>query len=148
MAGRIDADGFSDDDRRGELTSMLVKKFTDMEGVLDVIRPRQFADLGIPDPNENPEAPHLVLTTGPGYSFANNVAGATIVDAGGSKGTHGHDPRPDYMHATFVAAGAGIKRGAQLEIIKNVDVAPTIAHLLGIGMTSDGRVLKEALVEE
>jgi predicted AlkP superfamily pyrophosphatase or phosphodiesterase len=137
-----------DDDRRGELTSMLVKKFADTEGVLDVIRPRQFADLGLPDPNENPEAPHLVLTTGPGYSFANNVSGATIVDAGGSKGTHGHDPRPDYMHATFIAAGAGVKRGAKLEIIRNVDVAPTIAHLLGIEMTSDGDVLKEALMEE
>ena len=52
----------------GDRRLMLIKKFADTEGVLDVIRPRQFADLGLPDPNENPEAPHLVLTTGPGYS--------------------------------------------------------------------------------
>lgn len=134
-----------DDDRRDELTSELVKTFADTEGVLDVIRPPQFADLGLPDPNQNPEAPHLVLTTGPGYSFANNLSGATIVDAGGNKGTHGHDPRPDYMHATFIAAGTGLKRGKKLGIIRNVDVAPTIAHLLGIKMATDGRVLTEAL---
>ena len=110
--------------------------------------PSQFSELGVPRPGESAEAPDLVLTTGPGYSFANNISGEPVVDAGGSKGTHGHDPRPDYMHATFVAWGAGIRPGAKLGIINNVDVAPTIAHLLGIEMTSDGRVLYEALSGE
>ncbi len=135
-----------DDDRRDELIEILTEKFADLEGVVDVIPPSQFAELGLADPMKNPEAPHLVLTTGPGYSFANNVSGELIADAGGSKGTHGHDPRPDFMHAMFVAAGVGIKSGVKLETIRNVDVAPTIAHLLGIKMKSDGRVLKEALV--
>ena len=49
------------------------------------------------------------------------------------------------MHALFVAAGAGVKSGEKLKIINNVDVAPTIVHLLGLKMTADGRVLKEAL---
>jgi predicted AlkP superfamily pyrophosphatase or phosphodiesterase len=137
-----------EDDRRQELVDAISKKFSDVEGVLDVLRPGQFSELGIPSPDENPEAPDLVLTTGPGYSFANNVSGDPVVDAGGSKGTHGHDPRPEYMHATFVACGAGIKPGAKLGIVNNVDVAPTIAHLLGIEMTSDGRVLIEALSGE
>lgn len=137
-----------DQDRRKELIDTLSAKFAGVEGVLDVLRPDQFSALGVPLPGESPEAPDLVLTTGPGYSFANNIAGETIVDAGGSKGTHGHDPRPDYMHATFVACGAGIRPGAKLGIIDNVDVAPTIAHLLGIEMTSDGRVLHEALSGE
>lgn len=134
-----------DDERRAEVTNTLAEKLADVEGVLDVMHPGQFAALGVPDPSKNPEAPHLVLTTGPGYSFGNNVTGQVIVDAGGNKGSHGHDPRPDYMHAMFVAAGTGIKSGARLKVINNVDVAPTIAQLLGIEMKVDGQVLKEAL---
>jgi hypothetical protein len=107
--------------------------------------PGEFKRLGVPDPGSNPEAPHLVLTTGPGYSFDNSVKGDAVADAGGHKGSHGHDPRPDYMHATFVAAGKGIQSGTKLEVIRNVDVAPTIAYLLGLQIDSDGRVLKEAL---
>jgi predicted AlkP superfamily pyrophosphatase or phosphodiesterase len=135
------------DEQRAEVTNSLAKKLADVDGVLDVMRPSEFAGLGVPDPSKNPEAPDLVLTTGPGYSFGNNVTGQVIVDAGGSKGSHGHDPRPDYMHAMFVAAGTGIKPGAKLKLINNVDVAPTIAHLLGLGMKADGHVLNE-LVEK
>ena len=52
------------------------------------------------------------------------------------------------MHATFVAAGAGIKPGVQLDLIQNVDVAPTIARLMGLALKDvDGRVLDEILVE-
>ncbi|MCH7729411.1 MAG: hypothetical protein IH991_23485 [Planctomycetes bacterium] len=45
----------------------------------------------------------------------------------------------------FIAAGTGIKIGVKLKIINNVDIARTIAHLLGLEMTTDGRILKEAL---
>jgi predicted AlkP superfamily pyrophosphatase or phosphodiesterase len=132
------------DDRRDQITATLVDKLAGVEGVLKVLRRNEFVELGVGDPNKNPEAPHLVVTTGPGYSFADEVTGSTIVDAG-VKGTHGHDPRPDYMHATFVAIGTGIKVGKKLDVINNVDVAPTIAHLLGLEMTTDGRVLSEAI---
>lgn len=134
-----------DESRVEELTETLTKKFTEVEGVQAVMHPAEFQELGLPTPDENPEAPNLVLTTGPGYSFADDLSGAVVVDAGGNKGTHGHDPRPDYMHATFVAAGTGIKPGAKLEVIDNVDVAPTIAYLLGLNMETDGHVLHEAL---
>jgi predicted AlkP superfamily pyrophosphatase or phosphodiesterase len=135
-----------DDDRREELTSMLAKKLAAIEGVLSVVEPSGFAELGVPDPQKNPEAPHLILTTGPGYSFAGDVAGLAITEVGGTKGSHGHDPRPDYMHATFVAAGTGIRSSVKLKTIRNVDVAPTIAHLLGFEMQGvDGKVLRDAL---
>jgi hypothetical protein len=51
------------------------------------------------------------------------------------------------MHASFVAWGAGIKRGAVVKDIRNLDVAPTMAHLLGLEMKNvEGRVLAELLV--
>jgi xanthosine utilization system XapX-like protein len=50
------------------------------------------------------------------------------------------------MHATFIAAGAGLRRGVTLELVRNLDVAPTIAALLGLSLTgAEGRVLTEAL---
>jgi predicted AlkP superfamily pyrophosphatase or phosphodiesterase len=134
-----------DDERRTEITAMLADRLGGVEGVLNVMSPSEFTQLGVPDPGSNPEAPHLVLTTGPGYSFDNSVKGSAVADAGGHKGSHGHDPRPDYMHATFVAVGRGIKPDTKLEFIRNVDVAPTIAYLLGLQMDTDGRVLREAL---
>ncbi len=134
-----------DENRREELIETLTKEFTEVEGIQAIMHPAEFVELGLPSPDENPEAPDLVLTTGPGYSFADDVSGEVVVDAGGNKGTHGHDPRPDYMHATFVAAGAGIQPGAKLGVINNVDVAPTIAYLMGFDMEADGHVLHEAL---
>jgi len=134
-----------DDDRRAEILEQLVESFEEMKQFVEVLRPDRFTELGTALPEGNPEAPDLILTTVPGFAFKNELDGATIIDAGGTKGTHGHDPRPDYMHATFVAAGAGIQSGVELGLINVVDVAPTIAHLLKLEMDTDGRVLQEAL---
>lgn len=118
------------------------------EGVRSVLGPDAFTKLGLPHPDQNAEMAQLVLTTGPGYSFGDGVSGADVISAGGLKGTHGHLPRPAYMHATFVAAGAGIRPGAKLRIVESVDVAPTIARLLGLRLPhADGRVLTEILTD-
>ena len=135
-----------DGKRRQETVSQLEEKLAALEGVSDVLTPPDFRELGVPNPKDNPEAPDLILLTGPGYSFADATSGPAVADAGGQKGTHGHDPRPDYMQATFVAAGAGIKPGVKLKTIRNTDVAPTIARLLGLELKGvDGRVLSEVL---
>jgi predicted AlkP superfamily pyrophosphatase or phosphodiesterase len=137
-----------DSSRRGELGKQLQEKLAAVEGVTGVLAPAEFAKLGMPSPDANPEAPHLVLTTGPGYSFNEALTAPATADAGGLKGTHGHDPNPDFMHATFLAAGAGIKPGSKLGVIKNLDVAPTIARLLGIELKDvEGRVLEEILAK-
>jgi hypothetical protein len=50
------------------------------------------------------------------------------------KGTRGHLPGPDYMHAAFVA-------------VQNIDVAPTITELMKLKLpAAEGRALKEALI--
>ena len=134
--------------QKAELASGLKERLTKLEGVSAVIEPDGFARLGLPRPESNVEAPDLVLQTGPGYSFIEAVTGDVVGSAGGLKGSHGHDPAPGYMHATFVAAGTGIKPGVQLDLIQNVDVAPTIARLLGLALKDvDGRALDEILVK-
>jgi predicted AlkP superfamily pyrophosphatase or phosphodiesterase len=134
--------------RKTEIVDQLDQRLAKLEGVAAVVGPDGFAKLGFPRPEANGESPDLVLMTNPGYSFAEQVTGEAVASAGGLKGSHGHDPGPPYMHATFVAAGTGIKPGVQLDLIQNVDVAPTIARLMGLALKDvDGRVLHEILVQ-
>ena len=61
---------------------------------------------------------------------------------------HGHGYLPDHpdMYPALVLSGSGIARGARLGHVRNVDVAPTIAALLGVELRGvEGRVLREAL---
>lgn len=47
-------------------------------------------------------------------------------------GVHGYDPLLDDMGATFLALGRGVPAGAELGPVHAIDVAPTVAALLGI----------------
>jgi len=51
-------------------------------------------------------------------------------------GAHGYLSDDSSMQAIFIASGAAIKKGIRLPQISNVDVAPTIAALLGLDMKS------------
>jgi predicted AlkP superfamily pyrophosphatase or phosphodiesterase len=119
-----------------------------LDAVESVLEPAEFEKLGLPRPEENSEMAQLVLTTRPGFEFDDAVVGQPIVDAGGHKGCHGHRPEPAYMHATFIAWGAGIRTGARLKTIENIDVAPTISHLLRVPLpAAEGRVVSEILAK-
>jgi predicted AlkP superfamily pyrophosphatase or phosphodiesterase len=137
-----------DESKKDELLPRVRAALAEVEGVQSVLEPADFTRLGLPHPDDNPEMAHLVLTTGPGYSFGDSLTAEAVVGAGGHKGTHGHLPQPPYMHATFLAAGAGIKAEARLRTVESVDVAPTIARLLGLRLpTAEGRVLAEILAD-
>jgi arylsulfatase A-like enzyme len=51
------------------------------------------------------------------------------------------------MHAIFYAAGPGIRPGARPGEVRLIDVAPTLARLLGLPVPpqATGRVIEEAL---
>ena len=49
----------------------------------------------------------------------------------GSLGAHGYPSTDPDLSALFIASGAGITPGVKLDVIDNVDVAPTMAELLG-----------------
>src|SRR5438552_44219 len=84
----------ADESRRVELAQQLKDKLANIEGVETVLEPAQFEKLGLPRPDANPESPHLILTTNPGYSFDGGLSGAIVSSADGLKGSHGHDPSP------------------------------------------------------
>jgi len=49
-------------------------------------------------------------------------------------GTHGYINSDPKMQAIFIASGVGVPKGVRLDNISNLDVAPTIAALLGLEM--------------
>jgi arylsulfatase A-like enzyme len=72
------------------------------------------------------------------------------MDGAKGKGSHASLSRFD-MNNTLVASGPNFKRGVVNESpTGNVDVGPTILHLLGVkpAKPMDGRVLREALAGE
>ncbi len=132
-----------DDATRSEQLPRVKAALAKLEGVQRVIEPSEFAALGLPTPTENHEAPHLILATGSGFSFNGDLTGDVIGPATETyRGTHGHLPQPAYMHATFIAAGTGIRAGVKLKTVNNTDVAPTIARLLRLKLDgADGQSL-------
>jgi predicted AlkP superfamily pyrophosphatase or phosphodiesterase len=121
----------------------------DLDGVAKVIGPGELHEHGIAEPTEDPHAPDIVLFAREGYSFDETATGsASSVPRRDLHGTHGHDETLPCMSATFVAWGRGIKPGARLGAIHNIDVAPTVAKLLGLKLTgAEGKILSAALAD-
>ena len=129
-------------ERRAELTTRLRDIFTGAEGVQRVYGPEEFANLGIPTPAMSDQGPDLLLAASPDYLFSNGTDGEYLTnDTGGTHGYLNTDPK---MQAIFIAWGAGIPTGIQLKGISNLDVAPTIAALLGVNLpTARGHAIQE-----
>ncbi len=137
-----------DSAHRDELVSQAAAIFKEMEGIGQVITSSDFAKIGMGDPAVDPRLPDILISARSGYTFGNNAAGEIAVTAPSKDlhGTHGMDANLPELHATFVAWGVGIRAGAKLGEIDNVDVAPTLAKLLGIQMKDvDGKPLEAAL---
>ena len=123
--------------------------FAAMEGLAEIVEPKDYAALGMPTPEQSNQGPDLVLYPKDGYAFNGSVTGnddVTDVLADAYPGHHGYKNTDPQLDGVFIISGAGAKRGAKVEKIANVDIAPTVATLLGISMPNvDGRVLKEVL---
>ncbi len=75
----------------------------------------------------------LVVRALPGHTFRRGGLLAQVGDLlGERRGFHGYAPDHPDMAGIFVAMGRGIEAGARIGPIAMIDVAPTIAALLGI----------------
>ena len=92
----------------------------------------------------------LMLTARDGYSFSTAAHGEVVADAvEGSLGAHGYVSTDPELQALFIASGRGIKAGVTLDSMRTIDLAPTMARLLGLELKDvDGRVLTEILAGE
>lgn len=80
--------------------------------------------------------------------IVNGLPGTTFESFGGNRGMHGSFSPID-VHNTLIASGPAFRTGLTISNPSgNVDVAPTVAYLLGQSMPqADGRVLNEALIK-
>ncbi len=83
-------------------------------------------------------APDLYPDPTPGYygsgRFGSKVIVGPPVPLG--MGGHGAPPTRRRLHGIFYAVGPGVRAGARPGVVRQVDAAPTVARLLGIGPPS------------
>jgi len=93
-----------------------------------------------------PQGADLYFNLSRGYYPSGDLSGELVSKARPS-GEHLLDPRRREMHAAFAIAGPGVAVGADLGLIRQIDVAPTLCALLGIDPPAQatGRVLRKVL---
>jgi predicted AlkP superfamily pyrophosphatase or phosphodiesterase len=136
-----------DEAKRDEILAKVRETLKDLKGISKMVDYHDFKAYGVASPKDDPHAPDMILFAEEGCSFGDTAAGALpFNEKPERKGSHGHDASLPDLHATFVAWGVGIQPGVNLGEIKNIDVAPTIATLLGIPLPdTDGKPLAAAL---
>jgi predicted AlkP superfamily pyrophosphatase or phosphodiesterase len=119
-----------------ELLPETEKALEGIEGIGQVIRQDGFAALGLPLPAKDPQMSPLLLTAKDGYSFSGATGGPVTAAVPQLRGSHGYLASDPEMDALFIASGYGVRAGALPAKISNLDVAPTIAKLLGVPLPS------------
>lgn len=113
--------------------------------VTRIFRPEEFVGLGM----GGPAGGDLYLDVAPGYSPSaglNNDVVRKSTSAIGN-GTHGFFPLRSKMQTVWFVAGPGIASGKTISGIRQIDIAPTLSHVLGIPVPRDakGHIIAEAL---
>lgn len=134
--------GNAEEDRK-----KVIELFRDREGIAAIITPEEFANHGLPHPKDYSQMADLILVAKDGYGIGASATGDNfVIQSEATLGTHGFLSTNPRMNATFIASGAGIRQAATIEMIENIDISPTIAHLLGVDLKSvDGKVVQQAL---
>jgi predicted AlkP superfamily pyrophosphatase or phosphodiesterase len=116
------------------VSQRVVELMKSVEGIAEVIMSDRFAALGLPLPKNDPQMFDILLTAKSGYSFSGAVGGPVTAAVPQQAGSHGYLAADPDLDAIFIASGYGVKRGAKLDEVRSIDVAPTIAKLLGVSL--------------
>lgn len=133
--------------RREELKGRVRDLLLASEGVAEVIDGAEGASLGMPTPDASERMGDLILYPKAGYGFRDSAAGEqAAAPAQNYAGTHGQRADDTDLDGILIMSGRGIKPGVVLDRVRNLDIAPTAARLLGIPLPgAEGRVLEEVL---
>ena len=89
-----------------------------------------------------PQVP-IMLEASPGYYFDNAYTGSEVRDADKDyHGTHGYLPSKIEMRSALIIYGQAARAGGKAAIARMIDIAPTAAAVLGVGLSdAQGRTL-------
>lgn len=141
-------DAFQEDRDQPRLETLL-RLALRLDGISRIVRPEAFHALGTRSYSDDPRVPGQYMILADIDTFlVSEPSGSSTVRQRLGKPQHAHGYLPDHprMYPAFVISGHKVRRGERIGRIRNHDIAPTIAHLLGLEMKNvEGRVLTEAL---
>lgn len=76
----------------------------------------------------------LIVEPVEGYYVGDAATGEAAIVATDRRGAHGMLPTEPRMHTGLIVSGAGIREGVPMPIVRQIDIAPTVARLLGFEM--------------
>lgn len=128
-----------------ESVAALKKLFSAKPGIRAALTPAEAAADGWPTPAQSNQAGDLLLYAQNDYDFSGDASQQFVTERLQSGG-HGYPNTEPRMQAIFIAAGSGIRVVGQIPSFPNVDVAATIAQLLGLPMPGiEGKPLAQIL---
>ena len=132
--------------QQASIARQVADELAKVPGVSAVWTSDQYAALGLPAPTEHRQIGDVLVEAAEGYLFVDDAIGDEETDRPHHLGTHGQRGSYPDNHAFFLAAGPQIRRGLELAVFPNRNVAPTIATTLGVDMGDiEGRTLTEIL---
>jgi predicted AlkP superfamily pyrophosphatase or phosphodiesterase len=118
----------SDDQALGRVQSLLEAMAADPEsGVERILTPQQASTMG-----GFPDAAFVVVLR-PGYQLGYSLDGPVVRERRAG-GMHGFPPDDPEMAASFLVVGPGVAKGRDLGVVSMLDIAPTLAALMGLSM--------------
>jgi predicted AlkP superfamily pyrophosphatase or phosphodiesterase len=117
-----------------DVSQKVLELMKSVEGIADVLTSERFAALGLPQPGNDPQMFDILLTAKPGYSFSGATGGPVTAAVPQQQGSHGYLANDPDLDAIFIASGYGVKPATKLNGLRAIDVAPTIATLLGLSL--------------
>jgi predicted AlkP superfamily pyrophosphatase or phosphodiesterase len=130
--------------RTPELTAKIRAAFAANPATDSVPTDAEIAAQGWPSAANNPTAFDVLAYAKEGWEFGGPAVkqhSATDVAVNPQTGAHGYPNTRPLMQAIFIASGAAVKKTGEIPSIPNLDVAATIAQILGVSQAGmDGKV--------
>ena len=123
---------YFDRSQTAALTPKITAALQGAEGIDKILGPADFPAMHLPSADKDPQMYQLLLTAKDGYSFNGATGGPVTAAVPQQAGSHGYPASDPDMDAIFIASGYGVKAGGKLDKSQNVDVASTLAELLGV----------------
>lgn len=125
-------------------------ELTKLPNIARIVRPEDMHGLGLPRFEESKYVRGQYMVLPDIDTFLTVEPHESMERVPLEKPSHGHGylPTNPRMYTSLVLSGAGIERGVTIGHVRNLDIAPTVARLLGLDMRNvSGRVLEEALAK-
>jgi predicted AlkP superfamily pyrophosphatase or phosphodiesterase len=117
----------------GRTIAAIQDAFKKVPGIKAVLPTDDLHANGFPTPADTDRMAPIVLVAEDGYAFEGSTEGEPVdMTDDVARGAHGYPNTDPAMRAIFIASGAGVRSGGSLGVIRNLDIAPTIARWLGV----------------